>query len=47
MESGAPRVGRDAVGRDWVEALGAGGLREILEALRDGGPRKREGGGGR
>lgn len=47
MESGALRVVRDALGRDWVVVLAAGGLREILEALRDGGPRKREGGGGR
>ena len=48
--SGAPRaerVRKGAEGRDWVDALGAGGLREMLEAFRDGGPRKRDGGGGR
>lgn len=45
--SGAPRVERGAAGRDCVEALGAGGVRETLEAFREGGPRKREGGGGR
>lgn len=48
MGSRPPRGARKgAAGRDCVDALGAGGFKEILEALREGGPRKREGGGGR
>lgn len=49
--SGGPRVERvwrgGAAARGCWEEMGVDGERLMLEAFRDGGPRKRDGGGGR